>query len=251
VSERSNDSKPNTKMAVGLIVSIFLVWAIVVGLSGNGNNWFGMEWDFERTGQLGDSFGVIGALMASLAAYFTFQALTDEKAETAKLRDREFKRDRSERRNQAENTLFRMFDLRISILDDIRKRDVIENSYRRLTSGNLSGLFGPVDTTESILQALVPEIGHYLRFTYHIIKYICDNFEKNDRYQYVRLLRAQLSNSEQVIIAFNCAHGEGRGQFHAWVEEFSLLHNLDVSDKENFSLSSYFSENAFETSVIK
>jgi hypothetical protein len=152
MSKHSRDNKPNAKdttsfTAIGLIISVFLVWALVVGLSGKGLNLFKVGWDFERTGQLGDSFGVVGALMASLAAYFTFQALVDEKAETAKLRNREMIRDQSDKRNQAEITLFRMFDMRIIILEGIHTksghdvftgRALIEEIYKRFISSDLS-----------------------------------------------------------------------------------------------------------------
>ncbi|OYW35098.1 MAG: hypothetical protein B7Z42_15690, partial [Brevundimonas sp. 12-68-7] len=65
------------------------------------------------------------------------------------------------------------------------------------------------------------DLGHYFRFTYHIIKFARDNFGP-DAYEYVRLLRAQLSNAEITLIALNCAHGEGREKFLKWVETYSL-----------------------------
>lgn len=90
------------------------------------------------------------------------------------------------------------------------------------------------------------DLGHYFRFTYHIVKFANDSFG-SAAYKYVRLLRAQLSNAELVLIALNCAHGEGADKFARWVERYSLLHNIDESDRKTFELDQYFAPKAFDS----
>ena len=91
------------------------------------------------------------------------------------------------------------------------------------------------------------KLGHYFRFTYHIVGTVVDRFDDDEtRYKYLKLLRAQLSNSEQVLIALNCAYGEGQGTFKNWVEQFALLHNIDQSDRDELGLDEVFAPGAFE-----
>lgn len=72
----------------GLVVVglVFGFWAFVVGGSAAGWNWFHVDWDYERTGQLGDSFGVVSAVMTSLAAMFTYITMRDERDSNQRLR---------------------------------------------------------------------------------------------------------------------------------------------------------------------
>lgn len=50
-------------------------------------------------------------------------------------------------------------------------------------------------------------LGHYYRHMYQAIKYIdnqeSDSISYNEKYQYVKILRAQLSNQEQALLCFN------------------------------------------------
>lgn len=65
---------------------IYGLWAVIVICSGAGFNPFHLDLKFERIGQLGDAFGVIGAAMATAAAVFTWDTLNLEREETARLR---------------------------------------------------------------------------------------------------------------------------------------------------------------------
>lgn len=268
----NEDNKPKdyAVLASVIIAGIFGVWLFIVLLSAAGWNLTGIEWDFERTGQLGDSFGFLSAMMATFAATFAYNALAHERAESARLRirestrddaeklearrlrDREELRDLAERKREGEGTFFRLITLRNSIVADLTTRganvvsgtDALERMYNSLSRVVHSD--NPQDDYARIYSRYKNDLGHYFRFTYHLVKFVVDRFDGFDQqYEYVRLLRAQLSNAEQGLIALNCLFGGGQGQFKDWVEEFSLLHNLDDHDIDMLSLNDNFRSTAF------
>ena len=245
---------------VALITASAVLWAVVVGLSASGTNLFGVEWNFERTGQLGDSFGVVGALMATAAAAFTFLTLRNERAENSRLRARQDDRDRADSKREAEATFFRLLDLRNSILE--RVRDPFRAASHEPVLGQRAiwtiakGLANEVVTPSGEVQRLHDaywsrvegQVGHYLRFTYHIVGFASANFDNDrDRYDYVRLLRAQLSNAELELIALNSAYGAGNPHMKAHVERYALLHSLPEDTIARLRLRSLFSETAFDS----
>ena len=226
--------------------STFVLWWLFVGLSGQ--TWWPAiktHWDFSATGQLGDSFGILSAFMASMAAIFTYQTLADtrrqadiaereaerqkkhadEAREEARVeRDRSearaFARDFAESRRDSEGTYFRLLDLRFRVLADLRT----EFSSKTLEGTDAAASYIRVVTSSSgievshtkfperysaMYQKYNNDLGHYFRFTYHIVKFAKENFGR-DAYDCIRLLRAQLSNAEMALLALNCAHGEGK-----------------------------------------
>lgn len=290
---KAPDPKPRwsraEKALLTCIPAFTLAWALVVGLSGYDVNLFGVEWDFERTGQLGDSFGVVGALMATAAAAFTFLTLQGERTENSRLRAREDDRDRADRKREAEATFFRLLDLRNSILERVRdpslaqSREVEATFFRLLNLRNLipervrdpsraqssgqvlgqraiwtitKGLAQEVASPQDDVQSrhdaywskVEGEVGHYLRFTYHIVRFATEQFDNDrDRYGYVRLLRAQLSNAEVELIALNSAYGAGKPRMKTFVERYALLHSLPEDTIERLQLRSLFSDAAFDS----
>ena len=245
---------------VAFIGILFILWAVVVGLSGARVNLTGVEWNFERTGQLGDSFGVVGAVMASAAAAFTFLTLRGERAENSRLRAREGDRDRADRKREAEATFFRLLDLRTSILERVRDPNRAQSSEQVLgqraiwiiakgLAQELSNSPGNVQSRHDAYWSKVEgEVGHYLRFTYHIVRFTTEQFDNDrDRYGYVRLLRAQLSNAEVELIALNSAYGAGKPRMKTFVERYALLHSLPEDTIERLRLRSLFSDAAFDS----
>ena len=260
----SNELKPwyvrySIPIAIGCIT---LVWTAVVLASGAKINLTGVEWDFSRTALLGDSFGVVGGIMATMAAVFTFIALDDQRNEVRRLRRREDDRDKSDREREAEATFFRLLELRNSIVANI-------THYTGSPSGRIesngqqailkySQIIQP-SSTDSVERSkerydkkwylVEGEMGHYLRFTYHIIKFVSQSFDNEfKRYEYVRLLRAQLSNAELKIIAVNSAYGEGAPKMKDYVNKYALLHSLPNEAIDGMKLRNAFASSAFDSS---
>ncbi len=96
-------------------------------------------------------------------------------------------------------------------------------------------------------------LSNHFRFTYHIVAYADRQFgdptlfgtKANPAYPYVRLLRAQVSDSELLLIALNCLVGEGHAKFKVLVEGYALLHNMAEEDIDIFALREGFDAKAF------
>lgn len=72
-----------------------------------------------------------------------------------------------------------------------------------------------------------PSLGSYYRQLYRIIKFV-DESKLNDceKYQYVSFLRSQLSDSQLMLLFYNCTLGNGVDKFKPLVEKWVLLKNL-------------------------
>ncbi|MEG8041306.1 putative phage abortive infection protein [Sphingomonas sp. LR59] len=264
---------------------IYGTWGLAVLASGAGFNPLNLALNFERIGQLGDAFGVVGAAMATAAAVFTWDTLSLEREETARLRIREAKRDGedlvrmdaelkrqsdrdlSQRKTAAESTFFRLLDSRLTLLDNVQitfsdasdyllkdtkytgtaaiSKFLLEYSSKRELRAD--GLSSHEDRIRAAFERHFDALGHYFRFTYSIIQFADTKFGK-DAYEYVRILRAQLSDSEQLIIALNCLFGHGQGSFKQFTEKFALLNNVSKERIEIYELRERFSDSAFSRS---
>lgn len=57
----------------------------------------------------------------------------------------------------------------------------------------------------------------------------------NNKQYYSRIVRAQLSNSELCMLAYNCIVGEGRFKFSKLVSKYSVLHNIHREGLDEYS----------------
>ncbi|MDR7866510.1 MAG: putative phage abortive infection protein [Sporomusaceae bacterium] len=75
-------------------------------------------------------------------------------------------------------------------------------------------------------------IGHYFRNLYHIVKFVDETpnsvLSPEEKYDYVRLLRAQLSSYELVLLFYNCMVGEGYDKFRPLIEKYHLFDNINT-----------------------
>jgi len=236
---------------------------MIVVASGAGFNPLGVEWSFERTGQLGDSFGIISAFMTATAALFAFR--TYQRA----VKDSE----RLERR-ASEPSYLNLIERRYDVLNRIRhititrdplawpveeKRDEVNG---QAALDRMAALLQtrrqnrPEEALKTLFDGVIDHalgLSNHFRFTYHIVAYADRQFgepslfgsKANPAYPYVRLLRAQVSDSELLLIALNCVVGEGHAKFKAMVEGYALLHNMSDEHIELFQLRDSFEAKAF------
>ena len=73
------------------------------------------------------------------------------------------------------------------------------------------------------------DLGHYFRNLYNIIRYAERSVSKKAQHQHVKMLRAQLSNYEILLLAYNGLHEYGE-KFHRLIEKFELLKNLNTEE---------------------
>jgi hypothetical protein len=77
------------------------------------------------------------------------------------------------------------------------------------------------------------DLGHYFRSVYVICKMIAEDDTKIDRSFYFRILRSQLSNSELILLLYNCSVGYGGKKFMPRINDYSLFQNLRFSHTNN------------------
>jgi len=75
-----------------------------------------------------------------------------------------------------------------------------------------------------------PEIGHYFRHLYNIVAFV-DRTEfltfEQKRF-YTKLIRAQMSSHEMLLLFYNCLSEKGITKFKALVERYSLLEHMPL-----------------------
>lgn len=140
-----------------------------------------------------------------------------------------------------ESTFFKMLDTHSGIVDSIdlsdpngnvtRGRDCFTIFYRRLERTyrqRISVNSDDIRTLESAYKEFwadhQQELGHYFRFLYNVIRFIKESDYKCGIY--IRLIRAQLSDQELLLIFYNCIASEHGNRFKPLVEEFALLDNM-------------------------
>jgi hypothetical protein len=90
------------------------------------------------------------------------------------------------------------------------------------------------------------DLGHYFRVLYHIIVFTKRACPASPKF-YTNIVRAQLSNSELILLAFNCAYGHGKEKLKSLMEEFEFFDNLDLEGLAGIDavLRSEFASSAF------
>lgn len=267
--------KPKTKSSRGPYLAAgalgIALWLVIVIASGTGLNLFPVHWNFANTGSFGDSFGPLGALMAGMAAIAAFETLREQRAEFRRIAKREEDEDKrrealdaieerqrrlrqaSESRQLFERTFFNMLE---ALREIVKETDVGSGDSRKVSRDAFKRLADHLNlntnSTKSLQKAWAylirdnkNDLNHYFRFLYHVVRYV-DLQEAIDRYSYIRLLRASLSEAELILLFANCAVGEGHEKFKPLVEKYALLHNVSPGARTSWSMDVYFSPFAFD-----
>jgi uncharacterized membrane protein len=231
-------------------IAFAALWVLVVLLSGLGINFWGREWSFEATGLLGDSFGVVSAVMTSLAAIFAFRTYRQARHEIEE-----------QRKQSAETSYLNLLERRYALVDQLSSvhgmvregHEVIEHMATQVRDRH-SDMGLELAYTAYALDQTVKGLGTVFRYTYHLVAFAHQHFSKapdapmtkdDGAYQMARILRAQLSDDEILLIALNCLHGGGKDKFKPLVERYALLHNMRRSDIDQLGMREKFAAGAF------
>jgi hypothetical protein len=72
------------------------------------------------------------------------------------------------------------------------------------------------------------DLGHFFRNLYYIVRYVDNsNLNAEQKRDYIRILRSQLSNYELLILAYNGLHPFGK-EFHPLIEKYQLLKSINT-----------------------
>ena len=227
-------------------VALFaIVVVFVVNLFSLGKSSFG-EW--------GDFFGgVLNPILTFLTFMGLLITIVIQQSELKESR-KEFKRSADAlveqstnmKKQNFENTLFQMLTLHNNIVnaidltnkDDgttVKGRDCFRVFYTRLArfyrkkkkegQGNVKPEVIAERAYRSFWRTHQTELAHYFRYLYNLIKFV-DESDFSDG-AYIKLIRAQLSDSELYILFYNSQTVQGEN-FIKYIERYSLFDNMQV-----------------------
>jgi hypothetical protein len=74
----------------------------------------------------------------------------------------------------------------------------------------------------------VNRLGHYYRNLFHTVKYVANqSFDKEEKYEYIKMIRAQLSNFEQLMLYYN-ALAWFDADWKVYFTDYRLIKNLPL-----------------------
>lgn len=97
-------------------------------------------------------------------------------------------------------------------------------------------------------------LGHYYRNLFGAVKYIDskDNLDFDEKYQYIKLLRAQLSNQEQLLLFMNVISSMGKAWMdNKYISTYEMIKNIPENNYLKVDLKKYFKNIIFEFELIK
>lgn len=260
---------------VAILTAVALaVWIAIIVASGAGWNPFDARWDFSNSGAFGDSFGPLSALMASIAAVSAIAAYRSQSAEITRVKERqeaadaeakkelsrllarERKADKQQQKREFEQTFFNLLEAFRSITAEI---DITTNKgTNRAGQDAFKSMASTLSYQKNLLEndlrsawrkisaTYANDLNHYFRFLYHLIRFVHDSKQSTDqKYFYVRLVRALLSEYEILFLGLNCHYGEGREKFRPLVKEYALLHNLSKANRQKWGFDKLYGPAAF------
>lgn len=251
------------KFIVPIIISmIWTAWTVILFISKEG--YYAGSSDananpFAVTGSFGDSFGPVASVMATIAAIAAYLAFTGEQ-ESRSVQN--FESNFFTLLSSFESTTNQLRMVRF----EKRKKQLSKYNYKKLQTtinSDVSREFSGRSSLRIILYLIrnditppgygnikvvaqhydeqfdrwVGQLGHYFRTLYHIMRLIdkCPH----DKMYYARIIRAQLSNDELCLLAYNCVVGEGRYKFKDLAVRYSLFHNLHQPRSDEFALAEF------------
>ncbi len=212
--------------------------------------------NFKESGVFGDTFGAVNALFSGLAFAGLIYAILLQQEELS-LQRNELRLTREEFSSQNktlakqrfENTFFNMLSLHNEIVDAVktisafssnsiagrdcflsfyevllRQWNIRDNpNYRRADSLKLET---PEDIYAYIYKKnLSKKIGHYFRNLYRIFVFI-DESDIEDKNFYAKIIRAQLSDHELLILFYNCFYFELGKNFQQYAIKYEIFDNI-------------------------
>ncbi|ELO0981329.1 putative phage abortive infection protein [Enterobacter asburiae] len=242
---------------------IFLMILILVLALFYWNAVAGGYWPFDGmaltdTGVFGDSWGAFTSIFSALGFCGVLWTIKLQIDATKKLEKDAIKKEEFERIRDFETSFFNMLNLLQIIIKDMRiesgdlkskreGRSVVMYFYlkfKRRVTNKLSLTSLGVDDLKDVdieyeRERLQNEydiyfldrsgnLSHYYRFLYNIFKFIHDaKIDDGAKQKYAKILRAQISNYELLILFYNgkSKHGE---KFEKYFKEYAVFDNLPV-----------------------
>jgi hypothetical protein len=163
----------------------------------------------------------------------------------------------------AENNILKQIEFHYKILEriEVNKKDAFRIMYENL-KGNYGFEKGKSSTIEGKISVAFTKLygeygyllGHYYRNLYRIVKNISDIDETKiigfDKKYYAKLVRAQLSEYEIILLFYNCIWVNDEDEFKTLIENYEFLEGINYSklfDRGHYKL---YSEKAFGIDLV-
>ena len=109
-----------------------------------------------------------------------------------------------------------------------------------------SGLHRGFSGSENLFGGHAYELNHYYRHLFQMVKIVANYndsiVEKSEKKKYLRMLRAQLTNVEQLMLFYNWLSGYGddwENDKNHFFTEFRMIHNIILEDCNYFNVVGY------------
>jgi len=233
-----------------------------------------LQVDDSKLGAFGDFIGgVLGSIWSLCGVFLFYTALKDQRKDfkinnialskqvkALELQAKEFELQREEMKSsrkifieqsetlkvqKLETTYFSLIELYRSVLDALNEKDENSNYFGTLKTklieeGDVVG--SPIEKHgickrryEKLYFENREELGQYFRVVYRIIKIIEQaEIPKRDKFNYVKILRSQLSENELLVLYYN-SHSYVSEKFYRLILNFNLLKQLSPITKIEFS----------------
>jgi len=205
-------------------------------------------------GEFGDMFGGVNALFSGfaflgviIAIWLQRDELTLQRLELSQTRKElagqkeQLKLQNATFRQQSfDTTFFQMLALHNQIVGAIDRvwvglphtgrdcfvgfYDMFDSEFRN-TNNDARFLSQIQEGYMSLYEDIQPDVGHYFRNLYHIVKFV-DQSSVDDKRFYTNLVRAQLSSHELLLLFYNCLTALGEEKFKPLVERYELLKHM-------------------------
>jgi hypothetical protein len=248
-------------MRLGILAATaFTAYVVAVIATGLGWNPLNANWKFENSGQFGDSFGPLGALMSAIAAVSALMAYWSQREELDRVKESAVADKIAMEKRDFEGTFFNLLNLfRKAVSNtDIGTGDTIksgQDAFQRVVTSYFRN--DARSLTEEDLEYRYKEmykkhgndLGHYFRLLYHIIRHIHESDIENKMF-YVRIVRATLSSSELILLGLNGKFGGGVLKFAPLIEQYAILHNISADQANRLHLTRLYKKGAFGDRTI-
>jgi len=208
--------------------------------------------DFSKLGEWGDFFG---GTLNPLLTFLTFMGLLitivlqqselkESRKEFKRSADALFEQSLNTRKQSFESTFFQMISIHNDLVNSIdlqskngnltQGRDCFNTFYTRLNKqyrDDIKNYMGGGQSDKVVLEHTYKtfwkyhqtELGHYYRYLYNVVRFVSES--NYDDGPYIRLIRAQLSDQELLMLFYNSTSEYGRN-FKKYIEQYALLDNM-------------------------
>ncbi|MNG59660.1 hypothetical protein D3C81_114350 [compost metagenome] len=217
-------------------------------------------WDRESLGQFGDSWGVVTSVFSVFAFLGVAYSVKVQAESLRQLKADSMSNNLMMVKQQVEGNFFQMLNLLQSLISDMdiqgvrndgaaferNGRDVFIYLYKKFEGNRVTArpfYVEPLISNKMDLGKLKRHIGrlfdvfykdrqqdlaHYFRVLYNIYKFIDRaSISEDDKRNLAKILRAQLSNYELLILFYNC-FGKHGAKFIDIAERYEVFDNLPI-----------------------